>query len=175
MPWSVRLRSFQRSGPGDAKCTRGRRPSTMLVGLSLGRFLSQRHVALTSPWPNCQGWMIWSGLRMRDEMMLIGFSRAIRGMAAPSAAHKLQRLGLLGLLVLEPARAADSQDACRAGGRSSDPSARPAAHQERCPGSGTLAAILGRQQIAAHGDRARGRGRHFEPRRRIRRRPRRCR
>src|SRR3990167_8407348 len=49
----------------------------MFVGVSGGRFLSQRHVALVSPCPNCHGWMIWSGLLIFELMILIGFSKAI--------------------------------------------------------------------------------------------------
>ena len=78
IPEYVRLRFFQRSGLGGSRCTRATLPSTMAVGTSLGRFLSHRQVDLTSPCPNCQGWMIWSGFRIRVEMMPIGFSIAIR-------------------------------------------------------------------------------------------------
>ena len=55
IPSNVRLRSFQRSGPGDAKWTRGVRPSTILVGCNGGRFSSHKHVAFVSPCQNCQG------------------------------------------------------------------------------------------------------------------------
>lgn len=63
------------------------RPSTISVGTSGGRPFSQRQVALTSPCPNCHGWMICVGLPSRDlvERTPIGFSSAISGM---SASHK---------------------------------------------------------------------------------------
>ena len=58
------------------------RPATMFVGSSFGSPLSHRQVALVSPCPNCQGWMIWSGLRMRVEITLTGFSMQILGISA---------------------------------------------------------------------------------------------
>jgi hypothetical protein len=54
----------------------------MLVGISGGRFLSHRHVALVSPCPNCHGWTVWSGFLHIDDMMQTGFSIAICGMSA---------------------------------------------------------------------------------------------
>lgn len=49
IPGNVRDRSFQRSGPGDARCTRAARPSTMLVGCKGGRFFNHKQVAFVSP------------------------------------------------------------------------------------------------------------------------------
>src|SRR5262245_16426568 len=60
----------------------------MFVGISGGRFLSHRHVAFVSPWPNCQGWIIWSGFRYLVDMMPMGFSSAMRGMFALASAKK---------------------------------------------------------------------------------------
>ena len=54
-PSNVRLRSFQRSGPGGILCTRASRPPTISVGLRSGRPLSHKHVSLVSPCPNCHG------------------------------------------------------------------------------------------------------------------------
>lgn len=97
IPGNVRLRSFHRSGPGEARCTLGTRPATIIVGTSLGRFFNHKQVAFVSPitdaawaalhpgtFPNIQGWMIWVGLRIREEMTLTGFSNAILLMGASS-------------------------------------------------------------------------------------------
>ena len=85
MPGRVRLLSFQRLGPGGSFQILCSLPSTMLVGFNSGRFLSQRHVALVSPCPNCQGWMIWSGPRptiSRAYLCMIGFSPAMCGIGS---------------------------------------------------------------------------------------------
>lgn len=51
----------------------------MAVGRSNGSPLSHRQVALLASWPNCHGWMVWSGLRIRVDMHPTGFSIATLG------------------------------------------------------------------------------------------------
>ena len=55
MPWKVLDLIFHRSAVGGSFQTLPSLPSTMFVGVSFGRFLSQKQVAFVSPWPNCQG------------------------------------------------------------------------------------------------------------------------
>lgn len=94
IPGSVRERSFQRSGPGLAWWTRGIRPSTILVGWRWGSPLSHKQVALVSPCPNCQGWMIWSGFLICVLIMPTGFSKAMRGIPTTSSRHLTKRMAV---------------------------------------------------------------------------------
>src|SRR5262245_5436312 len=54
------------------------------VGCNNGSPFSHRQVVLLSGCPNCHGWIVWSGRRMRVEMQPTGFSSAIRSMGASS-------------------------------------------------------------------------------------------
>src|SRR3990167_568779 len=83
MPVKVLDLSRHLSGEGGILWMRCSLPSTMFVGCNLGKPFNHRQVAFVSPCPNCQGWIICSGLRILDEIMLIGFSIAMRSMGAP--------------------------------------------------------------------------------------------
>jgi hypothetical protein len=54
----------------------------MSVGSSGGRFFSHRHVALTSPCPNCHGWIVCVAGTIWLLMIDTGFSMQMRGMSA---------------------------------------------------------------------------------------------
>ena len=79
------------------------RPDTSSVGTSRGG-LQPKAGRLGFPMPELPRLTIWSGLRMREEMMLTGFSTQMRGIGVPSMPHEVKCLGLLGLFVREPAR-----------------------------------------------------------------------
>lgn len=87
-PGNVRDRIFQRSGPGEARCTADHALcSTVsfsggvsrLVGVSGGRFTNSKPVALKKGSPNHHGWMICRGhFPSRDlaYLCITGFSIA---------------------------------------------------------------------------------------------------
>src|SRR6185436_7608040 len=77
IPWYVLLLSFHRCSDGGIMWILGSLPSTIFVGVSFGNPFSQRQVAFVSPCPNCQGWIIWSGLRYLVDISPTGFSIAI--------------------------------------------------------------------------------------------------
>ncbi len=88
IPGRVRLLFFHLSGLGGILCTLATLPWTISVGRSGGSPFSQRQVAFVSPWPNCHGWIIWSGLRHLVDIMPTGFSSATWSLFASAHAMK---------------------------------------------------------------------------------------
>lgn len=86
--WKVLLLNFPLSGDGGIFHIRFSRHSTTFVGTSFGSHFNQRHVAFVSPCQNCQGWIIWSGLRQMELIMQTGFSTAIFAISAFAKAMK---------------------------------------------------------------------------------------
>ena len=86
IPVYVLLRRLARSSAGLSFASAFARPVTSLLGTSGGRFFRNKPTALVCPWPCCQGWVYWVGLRFpiaaRACLCILEFSEATNGACA---------------------------------------------------------------------------------------------
>ena len=120
------------SGPGDMRCTRFARPSTMFVGWSGGRFLSQRQVRLC---------LAMSKLPRLDDLIRLSngrtypADRVFNGDSLDRGVHKIpDEFGASSALrpcLHPPTSTRDSRGACMEGARSADPIRCRSIHDNR--------------------------------------------